>query len=125
MKAFNLVFCLLFILFAVLQYNDPDPWLWIPIYLYTAVLCGLAFRNRFYTRAMLVGIVAYLCYAVYLFFTKDGVVDWVSEHNAENIAESMKATKPWIEDAREFFGLCLLIFALSMNYFYARKKWLA
>jgi hypothetical protein len=34
----------------------------------------------------------------------------------------MKATKPWIEDTREFFGLCLTSFAVVMNYFYAKRK---
>jgi hypothetical protein len=27
----------------------------------------------------------------------------------------MKATKPWIEETREFFGLILLIIALGIN----------
>jgi hypothetical protein len=39
MKIFNSFFVLVFILFAVVQYNDPDPYLWVPIYLYPALLC--------------------------------------------------------------------------------------
>jgi Ca2+/Na+ antiporter len=122
MKIFNLFFCLLFIFSAALQYNDPDPYLWMPIYLYGAVLCWLAFRNKFYPRAYLAGIIFYMAYAVYLFFTKDGVMDWMTKHNAEDIAATMKAEKPWIEDTREFFGLLILIIVLAINYFYARKK---
>ena len=34
----------------------------------------------------------------------------------------LKASTPWIEDTREFFGLCLTSFALLMNYFYWRRK---
>jgi len=122
MKIFNLVFALLFVVCAALQYNDPDPWLWIPIYLYGAVLCFFAFRGRYYKTAMLVGIGVYMLYAIYLFFTDDGVVDWMSKHNAENIAGSMKASSPWIEDTREFFGLCILSFVLLMDYLHARRK---
>lgn len=122
MKIFNLVFAILFVICAGLQYNDPDPWLWIPIYLYGAILCGFAFRNRYYTTAMLLGITVYALYAMYLFFTDDGVVDWVTKHQAENIAGSMKASNPWIEDTREFFGLCILSFVLLMDLLYAKRK---
>ena len=122
MKLFNIICCLLFILFAILQYNDPDPYLWMPIYLYAAVLCWLAFRNKYYPKLMLAGIAVYAVYGIYLLFTNDGVIDWMSKHNAENIASEMKASTPWIEDTREFFGLCLLSFVLLMDYLYARRK---
>ncbi|SHK97103.1 Transmembrane family 220, helix [Chitinophaga jiangningensis] len=122
MKAFNIFFAVIFVIFAGLQYNDPDPYVWMPIYLYAAVLCAMAARNRFYRKLYLLGIGIYLLYAIYLFFTKDGVVDWVSQHQAENIAQSMKATKPWIEDTREFFGLFICIVVLGVNYFYAKAK---
>lgn len=122
MKIFNLIFCLLFAFSAGLQYNDPDPYLWIPIYLYGTILCWLAFRGKYYPGAYIVGILLYLVYAVYLFFTSDGVLDWMTKHNAEDIAATMKAEKPWIEDTREFFGLLILIIVLVINYFYARKK---
>jgi hypothetical protein len=34
----------------------------------------------------------------------------------------MKASTPWIEDTREFFGLAILIGVLLIDYFYAKKK---
>ena len=122
MKVFNLIFCLLFVISAGLQYNDPDPYIWMPIYLYGAVLCWLAFRNKFYPKAYLIGIVVYLVYAIGLFFWKNGVLDWMTKHNAEDIAATMKAEKPWIEETREFFGLVILIVVLLINYFYAKRK---
>lgn len=122
MKIFNLLFCLLFVLSAALQYNDPDPYVWIPIYGYGAILCWLAFRGKYYPGAYLAGIAVYAFYAIYLFFTKDGVWDWIQEHEAENIAQTMKAQKPWIEDTREFFGLLILVFVLLVDFFYANKR---
>ena len=122
MKIFNLVFCILFILFAALQYNDPDPYVWMPIYLFAAVLCWLAFRGKYYPAACLAGIAVYFAYAVFLFFTNDGVWDWMTKHDAANIAETMHAEKPWIEDAREFFGLLILIVVLAIDYRAGRKK---
>jgi hypothetical protein len=125
MKLFNLLFCLLFIISAGLQYNDPDPYVWIPIYGYGAVLCWLAFRGKYYPRACLAGIAVYAVYAAYLFFTADGVLDWMNKHEAENIAQTMKAQKPWIEDTREFFGLIILILVLGIDYIYAKRSQLS
>jgi hypothetical protein len=122
MKYFNLVFCIIFILFAALQYNDPDPYVWIPIYMYAAVLCWLVFRNKFFPKWYIAGILVYAVYAVYKFFDENGVWDWMTKHRAENIAGSMKATQPWIEETREFFGLVILIIVLLIDFFYARKK---
>ena len=121
MKVFNLIFCVLFILFAGLQYNDPDPYIWIPLYLFAAVLCWLAFRRKYYPRLYLAGIIVYTLYAAYLFFSKDGMLDWMREHQAENIAQEMKATKPWIEATREVMGLVIMIVVLCINYFYSRR----
>jgi Transmembrane family 220, helix len=122
MKIFNLLFCIIFILFAALQYNDPDPYVWMPIYLYSAVLCWMAFKLKYHPGAYLTGIAVYFAYALYLFFTKDGVWDWLNNHHAENIAETMQAEKPWIEETREFFGLVILIAVLLTNYIYAKRK---
>lgn len=120
MKLFNLVFCLLFVFSAALQYNDPDPYVWIPIYMYGAVLCWLAFRGKFYRKAYLIGLVVYAVYALGLFFWKNGVLDWITEHQAEDITATMKAEKPWIEETREFFGLIILIGVLLVNFFYTK-----
>ncbi|WP_298711807.1 transmembrane 220 family protein [Chitinophaga sp.] len=122
MKIFNVFFCVMFVLFAALQWNDPDPYIWIPIYLYGAVLCGLAATRRYYRGWYLFGILAFLSYATFLFFEKDGVLSWVTDHQAQNIAGSMKASTPWIEDTREFFGLFILIIAMLVNFVHSSQK---
>ncbi len=122
MKVFNSVFLLLFVISAVLQYNDPDPFLWIVIYMYAAFLCLLALINKSRLALMLVGIVVYGLYAAYLFFTEDGVADWLSKHNAQSITGSMQASNAWIENTREFFGLIITICVLTVNWVYYKKK---
>jgi hypothetical protein len=122
MKIFNLIFCFLFVVFAALQYNDPDPYVWVPVYLYAAVLCWLAVRQRYYLKAYLSGMAVYIAYAVYKAFDANGLVDWIKLHNAANIAGTMKAEQPWIEESREFFGLIILIAVLGINYFAAKKR---
>lgn|SRR5574343_256854 len=122
MKAFNLLFFILFVLFAALQYNDPDPYIWMPIYIFAAGLCWLAYRQSYFPKAYLAGMIVYGLYAIYLFFTNDGVLDWFNKHEAENLVQTMKAEKPWIEDTREFGGLLILIIVLLVNYIKTRKK---
>lgn len=121
MKIFNILFSILFVISALLQYNDPDPYLWIPIYMYGAVLCFYASRKEYFPKAYLTGIVLFLFFGIYLFFDKYGVLTWALEHKFENIGGSMKATAPWIEETREFFGLVILIFVLSVNYIISGK----
>ncbi len=122
MKWFNLFFAIIFFASAVVQYNDADPYIWIPIYLTGAYLCWQAFRKKYYPAAYVVLMVLFAGYATYFFFTENGVLDWVQKHNAENIAATMQAEKPWIEDTREFFGLVLLIAVLLANWIYAKRK---
>lgn len=122
MKVFNFLFTILFIISAALQYNDPDPYLWIPIYLYGSFLCFKAYRGVYYPKAYLAGSIVYLIYGTYLFFDTYGVLSWLNEHNAENIAQSMKAAAPWIEETREFFGLLILSVVLFINYTSYRRK---
>jgi hypothetical protein len=122
LKLFNIFFCIVFILFAAVQYNDPDPYVWMPIYLYAAVLCWLAFRNRYFPGAYLLGIAVYAAYAIYKFFDQNGVWDWITKHHEANIASTMKAELPWIEETREFFGLVILIVVLLIDYIYAKRR---
>jgi hypothetical protein len=122
MKVFNIIFCLLFIVSAALQYNDPDSALWILIYLFAALSCYLSIRNLNYPRTNLTAIVLLFSYAVFLFFDKDGVLTWLTEHQAENIAGSMKASTPWIEETREFFGLAIILTVLSINFFDTKRN---
>ncbi len=121
MKVFNFIFCFLFIVSAALQYNDPDPYIWIPIYLIGGIICFQASRGKNYPVFTLLFSGLFLIYDLYLFFDKFGVLSWLNEHNAENIASSMKASAPWIEETREFFGLLILILVLMINYFVSKR----
>jgi hypothetical protein len=116
----NGFFCISFILFAYVNLNDKDSWLWVPIYLVAAICCGLAAFKYYYPMIYLVAIGFYLIYAIQLFFSKDGVRDWITVYKKPSIVESMQATKPYIEKTREFFGLLIITAALAINYFIAK-----
>jgi hypothetical protein len=117
MKFFNIFFSVVFILFAVVQYNDPDPFLWVPIYLYPALLCFLKFIQKpIPSLAYWAGFLVFGVYAIYKMFDTNGIINWVQFHNASNIVSTMKAEKPWIEESREFFGLVIILIVLGINY---------
>jgi len=122
MKLFNIVFIVLFIVSAALQYNDPDPYLWMPIYLYAAFLCYRAIQGKYNPILYLVGLLAYIAYAVYLFFDGSGVLNWATTHHSESLVQTMQATKPWIEETREFFGLIIVIVVLLINMYWLKRK---
>ena len=115
MKVFNIIFIVVFILFAAVQYNDPDPYLWIPIYLYPAVLCYLAIQYKYPIRGYYIGFVIFGIYAIYKILDENGVIDWIRFHQATSIASTMKAEQPWIEETREFFGLVIILVVLAIN----------
>lgn len=115
-RVLNLVWTGIFILFAILQYNDPDPWRWIPIYGLSAFLCYRYASGSMPQQATLLVIFFCIAYGIYLFMGTDGVFSWATEHQRENLVQSMKATKPWIENTREFGGLLIIILVLGFNY---------
>ncbi len=115
----NAFFCLAFAAFAYVNLNDKDSWLWVTIYMVASVCCGLAVFGKYYPVVYLVAIGFYLAYAVILFFAKDGVRHWITKYKRESLVQSMQATKPYIEQTREFFGLLIISGALAINYFAA------
>ena len=115
MKIFNIIFILYFLACAALQYNDPDPYVWIPIYLYAAFLCYQAFQKKYIRGLYYIGLAIYAVYAAFLFFDETGVINWIKRHQAENILQDTLATKPWIEETREFLGLLIIIAVLLIN----------
>lgn len=93
----------LFVLFAAVQYNDPDPWLWIWIYLGAAFMGFAALRGWFQTFLYPVVAAGFMIFALYQWPEK-----W------EGIGEKMLNENT--ERAREALGL--LICALVVLYFY-------
>ncbi len=103
-----LIIALLFALFAVLQWNDPDPLVWILAYGAVALLWGLAATGRFYkmpTVAVAVVITVWMAMLV------PGFVSWV-DSGMPSIVGTMQAEAPHIEVVREFLGLLVALAAV-------------
>ncbi len=122
MKITNTVFILLFLFLAILQLSDPNPLLWFSIYLSGDILCSLPFFKKGFPVIYWVALIFNTGYAVFLLFISDEVFTWYSDYGAENIAQTMMAEKPRIENIREFYGLIILAFAIGINLLMHKRK---
>ena len=65
MRYVNGIFCVLLVLFALVQYNDPDFLLWFVIYGVAGAWCGIAaFRPALYRDQAAVRIGFWACFAL-------------------------------------------------------------
>jgi len=117
MKIFNGFLTILFILFAAVQFNDPDPIVWMIIYGTVAVISGFAVEGK-YNKNVILTVIG-IC-IVWMLTLVPGVVDWV-EKGMPSITGSMKAESPHIEYLREFLGLFMAFMALIFHYIQAKK----
>ena len=116
-KYIHYFIALLFLLFAVVQWNDPDYLKWIPPYIIIAYIAFQAARGQFYRWWTILLIILFVIWmAPYLPHMKQ----WL-EDGMPSITESMQAESPYIELSREFFGLLLCLLA-SFYYFYLSSK---
>lgn len=118
MRITNIILSILFTIFAIVQYNDPDPWLWIVIYLFMALMAGLAAGNIFPSWVLRGGMVGCL---IGLAMLLPDFIDWLST-GAESITQSMKAEKPHIELTREFLGLLICAITLGFLLWQGERK---
>lgn len=120
MKVFNLIIALLFLLFAYFQWNDPDPYLWIVIYIISA---GLLLYKSFKGMNQLVWTLWELFLLVFILTYLKDIFQWISD-GFPSITDSMKAASPYIENIRESLGLLLIIIVFVINHlvFYRDSK---
>ena len=65
MRFFSILGTVLFLLAAAVQYNDPDPHIWIPVYLLPALICLAALsRKLHWIIPIVVSGLAYIGFAV-------------------------------------------------------------
>ena len=113
MKVLNIVLALLFTLFAYFQLNDPDPFLWVTIYIIVAAICAFAAFGKYNSWVLLIGL---LGLSIYFGMLLPSFITWLKD-GMPTITGSMKAESKYIELVREFLGLLILIVVLLWQYF--------
>ena len=118
MKIVNAILTILFIVFAVVQLNDPDPLMWVLMYGAIALISAFAFLGKYNKIVLITGMIISFIWAITL---SPGVYDWFANHKTDEIFESMAPNKIFIETARECFGLLIAFLVLLFHYFQAKK----
>jgi hypothetical protein len=119
MKIIHVILALLFLSFAALQINDPDPLLWILIYLNMVVLSVMGFQKRYYKLWIGISAVLYFIYALFLI---PGTLDWYHSADRALLFDDLaKMQYPYIEETREFLGLVICLVALGFHFIASRK----
>ena len=101
LKVLNVVFGGVFLLGALVQYNDPDPWRWVAIYLAAAAACFCFDRfARAWVLAAVIGAIA-LVWSL----TLTGVIGDVG---VGELFQPMEPQGGPIETGRELGGLWII-----------------
>ena len=99
---FNSLFLLAYLLSAAVQYNDPDPWSWVALYLAAALMCIAWFRKRlrrWYAPMLLV---------VSLVWIGTLLPSVAGKVSMPQLFESLSMKTRSVEEAREIGGLLLV-----------------
>jgi hypothetical protein len=99
---------ILFIGFAAVQYNDPDPYIWIPIYFFPAIVSAIIFTGRKVSPLLIL-----LGSAV---FFVGGFFQWPAHWEGVALKNGMKDIN--IEEGREALGLFICAVSLLIYWIY-------
>lgn len=98
---------------AAIQFNDPDPLYWVAVYTAAAaVIAGQAFGffSKFWSAAVIGAVLAGMS------MTLSGFLTYLLSWDFGVIVGDMLASKPFIEQTREFIGLGLALALLVWSY---------
>lgn len=109
MKIANIILAVLFAIFAIVQYNDPDSWAWIILYAFVTFLFVNAFRGKYLDWGIWAGIGAVIWGALE---SVGGAMEFLTNDDGIAFSQGMSNTFPYIEVAREFGGLVITLIAL-------------
>ena len=119
MRIFNFILAVMFLAFAFVQINDPDPVIWILIYGIMAVLAVMAAFN-YYPRKFIIGLL--ILYAAYSTMYFGGVMEWLRQSDKSALFDEVaKMEHLYIEESREFLGLMICIAVLVFYFVRSRK----
>ncbi|MCB0635328.1 MAG: transmembrane 220 family protein [Lewinella sp.] len=111
----RLVIAAVFLLFAAVQFNDPDPWRWVAMYGGTGLLVG---ASAFWLVPRWLGWIGLAVVVFWMAWLLPEFIHWI-RMGMPTITGGMKAGAPHIEYTREFLGLLLCGLALG---WISRKK---
>jgi hypothetical protein len=120
MKIVSVLFVLLFSVFAIVQFNDPDPLLWGSLYLLMAGVSTAAFFGKL-PNYLVIGLMALCLFMMAGLWS--GTMQWFNSPERTLIFDDIaKMQNIYIEEAREFLGLSICLIALTYFFISGRKS---
>ncbi|MBY5956845.1 transmembrane 220 family protein [Membranicola marinus] len=110
MKWIIIGFCIIELIGAAVQYNDPDALFWIIVYLIPFFL-NLVYLKRRHLRW--VNIIVLVAYLLYFFTFIPDLVNW-AQKGFPTIVGAMEVDNPYIELVREAGGVLILTVNLAL-----------
>jgi hypothetical protein len=108
-KVINWILFVIFLLFALVQLNDPDPLIWFVTYFIVAlfaILSNFIRIPKWYYYLAVAGLV------IFALFHANYFMEWIITENKGELFGEMVYEKPYIEGTREFMGLVLALMAI-------------
>jgi hypothetical protein len=121
LKAFAMICALTLIGFAGLQFNDPDPVIWVSFYVLCALIPLLLVFNFYYSPLFLLAVAACL---LCLVIAGPGAFEYYRHMGQEPLMQTMNPDKPYIEEAREFLGALIALGLVIINALVAHSRYL-
>lgn len=119
MKLVSASLAFLFLVFAIVQLNDPDPLIWASIYLFMVALSVAAFLQKLNRFLFLLAMVPFIVMLIGLW---PGLFIWIQSPDRSLIFDDIaKMQNIYIEEAREFFGLSICILSLLFYFIKSNK----
>jgi hypothetical protein len=118
MRIVNFILFVMFLLFAAVQYNDPDPLIWILVYCYAAITCLLAGFKKYYDSATILGFTITIVWAITL---AASILVALKNYGSGSIFSFSMIKDNEVEEARESLGLFIVAAVLLWKYFEGRK----
>lgn len=113
---------MLMLSFTALQWNDPDRLIWIGIYFTTALLAFMALIELCKPCVRIWAIVLCLIAIIMMALVFPGVVTFLQKSNFQEIFSIMSDNQPYIEEAREFLGLLIVVVYCMVLVFLQNKE---
>lgn len=119
LKAIYCLFGLTLLAFAGLQFNDPDPIIWVGFYTLCALIPLLLVFNIF-NRGLFLLTAIWCC--IELLISAPGAYQYYLHMTEEPLMQGMNPQKPYIEECREFLGVLIALGLVVISALLAKLK---
>jgi hypothetical protein len=117
MRYFALVFVFIYLFFAYLQFNDPDPIWWATLYLVPAYISYNAFKRNYNIELLIVLSCLYAAYSI----TSVMQITTYEGFFTEGAGFEMKSLNQELAREASGLGICILTFIIYLVYAIMKK----